>query len=155
MFVKRRTVYANAGFEDDSRSRWINNNMFKPKRYWQEHIILAEHFHARYNQHSPNEIPSFLFSHWRWLINEYNINSPWNIYFESARMLCTRNEIMMKIPTEYLSHLNVHIVTRQQARFEANAILMGYLRHVLKHQIASSDNTRVIVQCIEASLLCL
>ena len=81
--------------------------------------------------------------------------SHWNVYFESSQMACTFYGTLSKVPfnVPMLEQMNMHIVTRHQARLEAAAIFMGYVRHALKKQIATSDNTRVIVQCIESVLI--
>jgi len=80
--------------------------------------------------------------------------SHWNVYFESSRILYTFFGWVSGVPLDLpmLDQMNMHIVTRHQARFEATAIFMGYVRHVLKKHIATSDNLRVILQCIESCL---
>jgi len=84
-----------------------------------------------------------------------SLTSHWNIYFESAKLCCLWTGTLAEMPLlpELMDIMNVHIVTRRQARLEATAIFMGYVRRALKKHIAKSDNLRVILQCIEQYLI--
>jgi len=87
--------------------------------------------------------------------SNFEFSSLENVYFESSHTLYCYLGAVYKIPpgNDFLKTLPVHIVTRHQAQLEANAIFMGYVRRVLKKQIAKSDNLRVIMQCIESVLM--
>jgi len=169
MFIKRRPVCANVGLEiihwqygnvneDACRKNNRRNTMLA---FLEKHCVNQRYDVINY-YNSNEEFISFdgrtMYSRsvsfdfeTLWPTCLLNSQSVWLVYFESSCTLHTKSSAITKMP-KCFDEINAHIVTRQQARFEAVVIFMGYVRRALKKQIAESDNLRVIVHCIEQSL---
>jgi len=157
MFVKRQPIVVNL----------VRPN---PTQFNRSQSVLSDWFQSKFNVYKQSRLEEFVrksvnciySKHWYkstqycmlYTSDNFNDFSMWNFYFESSQTLVTKYVCMTKFPLDVVksSNLNVHIITRRQANFEATAIFMGYVRHVLKKQIAKSDNLRVILHCIEQSL---